>query len=263
MMNARKEMSSAEQLVELRKARDRYKALADRFREEGDAAANQFESESDPLIVMQEKLKHERDARRIANAYEKSIANIVARSEAMQQAQTSGPSAQEPCGPVDRAGGVSDCRRRDNFGRRISRNLPAGVGLFSSQLEFCKSSLFLHGRPSSTTRPSLLRQRRWRHPPVVEKEQPKPLPPKRALVTTPVPPKKPAIARRRETGKDTRYREIQDEGGFTAKVLLPDGTFKEQRFFRQAASLKFKPRCRKFSGRECGLRRSRRKAGHS
>ena len=87
MAQGRIEMSSAEQLVELRKARDRYKALADRFREEGDALASRFESEGDPIIVMQEKLRHERDARRIASAYEKSIANIEASSSLMMQAQ--------------------------------------------------------------------------------------------------------------------------------------------------------------------------------
>ncbi len=80
MRYARKEMTSAEQLVELRKARDRYNALADQFRDQGD-----------PLAAMEERLKREQDARRIANAYEKSIANIVARSASMRQAQASGP----------------------------------------------------------------------------------------------------------------------------------------------------------------------------
>ncbi|MEP6829439.1 MAG: hypothetical protein ABI963_03805, partial [Rhizomicrobium sp.] len=82
MISARREMTSAEQLAGLREARDRYNALADKFRDEGD-----------PLVVMEEKLKHERDARRIANAYEKSIANIVASSTLMQQAKMSTPSA--------------------------------------------------------------------------------------------------------------------------------------------------------------------------
>ncbi len=40
---------------------------------------------------MEEKLKREQDARRIANAYEKSIANIVASSTLMRQAQTTVP----------------------------------------------------------------------------------------------------------------------------------------------------------------------------
>ena len=93
MAQNRKEMTSAEQLVELRKARDRYRALADSFRKEGDALAARFRHEGDPMSVMDEKLKRERDARRIANAYEKSIANIVARSEAMRQAHISMPRA--------------------------------------------------------------------------------------------------------------------------------------------------------------------------
>jgi len=228
MMNARKEMSSAEQLVELRKARDRYKALADRFREEGDAAAGRFETESDPLIVMQDKLRHERDARRIANAYEKSIANIVASSEAMQLAQTSTP-------------GV----------RSLAARLIALVvflvaasaiflavaypGIYRQALAYFPASWNFANQPVPAQRPVIpdapviAPPAALAPPPAIEKEQPKPLPPKRALVTAPVAPNKPVIAKPAKPAT-TPNPANQDEGGFTAKVLQPDGTFKEQHF---------------------------------
>jgi protein TonB len=66
MAYGRIEATPAEQLKALRETRDRYAARADRLRESTDL---------DPEI----KLAEERNARRIAHAYEKSIANSVAR----------------------------------------------------------------------------------------------------------------------------------------------------------------------------------------
>jgi len=225
MAQARKEMSSAEQLVELRKARDRYKALADRFREEGDTAASQFESESDPLIVMQEKLKHERDARRIANAYEKSIANIVASSEAMQQAQTSTPGVRSLVARLIAlvvfliaAGAIFLAVAYPGIYRQTLAYLPANLGFANRAATPAPIITDTHtGAAPEAITPA----------PVIEREQPK-LAPKRVLA--PVPPKKAAIAKPAKTAT-TPAPAIQDEeGGFTAKVLQPDGTLKEQHF---------------------------------
>ena len=66
MTRGRKEIPPSEQLWGLRKARDRYRALADQVRDDVDF-----------LQQPEEKLARERDARRIANAYEKSIQNMV------------------------------------------------------------------------------------------------------------------------------------------------------------------------------------------
>jgi hypothetical protein len=66
MTKGRKEIPPSEQLWGLRKARDRYVALADQLRDDIDL-----------LQRPEEKLARERDARRIAQAYEKSIENMV------------------------------------------------------------------------------------------------------------------------------------------------------------------------------------------
>jgi hypothetical protein len=81
MIKGRKETTPSEQLWELRKARDRYTALADHVRD------------SSELILADEKLEREREARRIAAAYEKSIENMIARCRSRQieiDASTSG-----------------------------------------------------------------------------------------------------------------------------------------------------------------------------
>jgi len=226
MVHGRIEMSSAEQLVELRKARDRYKALADRFREEGDALAQRFESEGDPLAVMQEKLAHERDARRIANAYEKSIANIVASGEAMRQAHASARGAR-------------------SIGARLIVLLVfliasgaillavAYPGLYRQALDYVPDGsrirdYFVPMRPmvklDSGVAPSAPAPQR----PAATMEERGAIAPRPAPVVTPVPVKKrPA----RETQKTARPPEPSvHEGDFSVKVLQPDGTLKEQVF---------------------------------
>jgi hypothetical protein len=67
MTKGRIETSPLEQLVALYEARDRYAALADRLQSEADTSENP-----------EEKWEREQDARRIAQAYEKSIANMIA-----------------------------------------------------------------------------------------------------------------------------------------------------------------------------------------
>ena len=79
MIQGRIETKPVEQLMELRKARDRYTALADQLRDD-----------VDHLPDPEERSKREQDARRIAQAYEKSIANLVASSSRMGHVRTDG-----------------------------------------------------------------------------------------------------------------------------------------------------------------------------
>src|ERR1019366_9744831 len=74
MVHGRIETTPAEQLMGLRETRDRYAALADQLRKS-----------TDPLLDPEKKLAEERNARRIVNAYEKSIANSIARMSALGQ----------------------------------------------------------------------------------------------------------------------------------------------------------------------------------
>ena len=76
MIRGRIEATPAEQLEALRKARDHYKALADRLRDSVDTPGGP-----------EEKSRAEQDARRIANAYEKTIANILASSRTRESPQ--------------------------------------------------------------------------------------------------------------------------------------------------------------------------------
>lgn len=214
MVHGRIEMSSAEQLMELRKARDRYSALADHFREEGDALAKQFESEGDPLIVMEEKLKSERDARRIANAYEKSIANIEASSEAMRQAKVSGPGARSIGTGLAvlaiiliAAGAVTLAVAYPQIYEQVLAYLPGSDQNHAAPL--AKAPAAAPSPPAAKAAPTGL---------VVPRS-----------VVAPVPAKKPPV---RETQKPVRAPDpsIRHEDDIVVKVLQPDGTLKEQVF---------------------------------
>ena len=68
MVRGRIETTPSEQLVALRKARDRYVALADRFKDSSDTVTTKLDDR-----------QRERDARRIASAYDKSITNMAAK----------------------------------------------------------------------------------------------------------------------------------------------------------------------------------------
>ncbi|MES2255037.1 MAG: hypothetical protein V4559_08350 [Pseudomonadota bacterium] len=228
MAQGRKEMTSAEQLVELRKARDRYKALADSFRKEGDILADRFRDEGDPLIVMEEKLKRERDARRIANAYEKSIANIVASSTSMRRAQTSGPYAGSAriklivlivviavaAVAFLAVGGGPETYRRVlayfSSGSMNSAALPVSPSQAVRRTD---------DTPPTAVAPSA-------PPAAARRDQIAPQP---APVIAIAPPKKRRARANDETGVKPVPSSL-DDGGFVAKVLQPDGTFKEQRF---------------------------------
>jgi hypothetical protein len=233
MAQSRKEMTSAEQLVELRKARDRYKALADSFSKEGDILADRFRDEGDPLIVMEEKLKRERDARRIANAYEKSIANIVARSTSMRRAQTSGPYAGSAriklivlivLIVVTAAAALAFLAvgGRSEIYRRVLAYFPSGKGsMNSAPIPVAPSQAVRRtdDTPPAAAVPLV--------PPAAARRDL--IAPQPAPVIAIAPPKK----RRAPASDKAGVKPVPsspDDGGFVAKVLQPDGTFKEQRF---------------------------------
>lgn len=226
MAQGRKEMTSAEQLVELRKARDRYRALADSFRKEGDILADRFRDEGDPLIVMEEKLKRERDARRIANAYEKSIANIVASSTSMRQAQTSGPYAGSAriklivLIVVIAAAAIAFLvvGGRPEIYRRVLAYFPSDRGSINSAPP-SQAVRRTDETPPAAVAPSA-------PPAAARRDQIAPQP---APVIAIAPPKKRRARASDEAGAKPVPSSL-DDGGFVAKVLQPDGTFKEQRF---------------------------------
>ena len=78
MVRGRIEITPSEQLAELRKARDRYAAIADHLK------ANPGSAKMRP-----ENRKRERDARRIADAYDKSITNMTSKMMRVRPASAS------------------------------------------------------------------------------------------------------------------------------------------------------------------------------
>jgi len=237
MMQGRREMSSAEQLVELRKARDRYKALADRFREEGNALAGRVERHGDPVTVMQEKLAHERDARRIANAYEKSIANIEVSSSLMRQAQTTTPRLQSigtrpallAVFLITAALGtliIAD----PGFYRRTLSHVPDSASV---------QDYFMPMRPVVTldavSRPSapVPQPHAAKTRPAAEIRSIAKTKPHGAAPSADVFPVKQRSVRKERNGARESNSASRHEGDFTVKVLQPDGTLKEQVFSAQ------------------------------
>ncbi len=79
MVHGRIETTPQEQLEELRRAHARYIRLADELKDESD-------SETD----LEERKAREEDARRIAQAYERTIANTAARIASLEQARAGG-----------------------------------------------------------------------------------------------------------------------------------------------------------------------------
>ena len=225
MVRRRIETTPSEQLVALRKARDRYVAMADQLKDETGAVTTRLEDR-----------QRERDARRIANAYEKSIANMAAK--------------------MVRAGQPS---RAISFFNNLGRARPifavavclfalvalAYPGLFQSLRASISAAPPAHvASPFSTSRPETPQVMRGpgikpedstpsapragqprpnarrtpetlRHTAVAEQTRPLPRPAKRAAV-------------RSKTAED-------DEAGFVAKVLQPDGSLKEEYFSANAA----------------------------
>lgn len=215
MTHGRIETTPSEQLVALRKARDHYVALADELRDRVGSSET-----SDETL--------ERDARRIANAYEKSVANMTAELARMGQ-------------PRDRASLF------DNLGmaRPIFAALVGGAALFALVYSGGFSIGSSHAPPGPRMANAPIRasaQAAWEAQSIPQLNQTAPMIPElppaipvarphvEALRPTPVmeqtrPHMRLPKAANRSPGTTPR-----DDGGFVAKVLQPDGTFKEEYF---------------------------------
>ena len=215
MIHGRIETTSSEQLLALRKARDHYAALAEQLRDE-----------TDPPRESVEDLARECDARRIANAYEKSIANMTAKMTRMEEAPDHAPlvdalgvarpafaalvggaalvalafsgifsigtlhSASHLAAPPMGTAAVQAIARQAPSAPNASRTVPQLPGLAAA------------AKPSTSTRAGALRPA----PATVQAHSQNRL----------------SRAAKRSPGMTTRA-----EGGFVAKVLQPDGSLKD------------------------------------
>ena len=202
MVRGRIEATPSEQLVELCKARDRYVAMADHLKGHADAITTRLEDH-----------QRERDARRIAKAYEKSIANMTAN---MAKAKPTGSAA----------------TWLDNLG--VVRPIFAvAVGILA--LAAVLYPMFFGGQQiraaANAPGPNLVGQQardREPAPPAMPAANPAPAAsaPLRstALAESILPRPRPA----KPTASPKKAAAAED--GFVAKVLQPDGSFKEEHF---------------------------------
>lgn len=222
MIKGRKESTPSEQLWELRKARDRYNAIADQVRD------------SSELILADEKLEREREARRIAAAYEKSIENMIARCRSRQieiDASTSGAAGIGFALLIFfvAAGGASYFA----FAPTTHRSAPAS-GTHTSNA----APISAHKSPdlsgASPLQGLVLDKAARMAPPPISALKPKlglgkrqDIQPIRTAERTSGGGQPGAVARSPvRSAKQTPH----DEGGFVAKVLQPDGSLMEQYF---------------------------------
>ena len=222
MAYGRIESTPSEQLSELCKARDRYMAVAD-----------QLKANPGPSAMRRENRQRERDARRIAHAYEKSIANMTSKMMRMK-----------PKAPASLFG---------NLGM-ASPIFAIGVGALAF-LAVMRPGLFearlaRPDAPSATARPAIAGPAIAVHPNIAA-VMPKPdaVPQKLGSpVVIATPAAEPRVRHEPARLRPTAARELAqpaariakrvdrgpgamaDKDGFVAKVLQPDGTFKEEYF---------------------------------
>jgi hypothetical protein len=224
MIKGRKETTPSEQLWELRKARDRYNALADRLRDGSE------------LTLVDEKSEREREARRIAAAYEKSIENMIARCRDRQietDASTSGsagigfalliffvaasgasyfafaPPAAHRNAPTNGA----------HTGNAAAAPANPGLSAVSLQKPVSDKGVRMVPPPISALKPKLGMEKRQDLHQDVRVIQ--------AAERTQVAGRRDNPARGALRGSSQTGR---DEGGFVAKVLQPDGSLMEEYF---------------------------------
>ncbi|HXS07164.1 MAG TPA: hypothetical protein VN723_10265 [Rhizomicrobium sp.] len=201
MVRGRIEATPSEQLVELCKARDRYAAMADRLKDQADAITTRLEDH-----------QRERDARRIAKAYEKSIANMtanLAKAKSTRSAATwlNNLGVVRPIFAVAVAIlALAAMLYPVFFG---DRQIRAAAGANSANLAHQPVQSGKIVPPAMTA-----------VNPAPTASTPRPI--TRAESSPPAKSAKPAAPRAR--------RETPEEGGFVAKVLQPDGSFKEEHF---------------------------------
>jgi hypothetical protein len=214
MTKGRKETTPGEQLWELRKARDRYNTLADRLR-----------NDVDLLQKPEEKLARERDARRIAHAYEKSIENMVAScrirridTDASQSGSVAAKFALAAFFVV--AAGVAfvavarPALLRIPMARIVGAYAVAAAPQVKSQNTAAEAQMPVPTAPAA--RPAMS----------ARDVQPAAIP-HRVVRATPPASKLEGVRQKRHSAKMI---DARGEGRFVAKVLQPDGTLKEQSF---------------------------------
>ncbi|MGZ5920439.1 MAG: hypothetical protein ACXWLT_01590 [Rhizomicrobium sp.] len=211
MTRGRKEIPPSEQLLGLRKARDRYQSLADQVRDDVDL-----------LQQPAQKLARERDARRIAHAYEKSIQNMITSCRIRRidtDASESGSVAVKVALAaflVVAAGGTVLAVTRPAIPRAmIARIVGDDAGVAAPQAKIQNSA----GKAQMSAPRTA--------PPVPPAVQP-------AAIAHPV------VRATRPARKAEKIRQksqpvkaaVKDAGGgsFVVKVLQPDGSLKEQSF---------------------------------
>jgi hypothetical protein len=217
MIKGRKEIAPAEQLSGLRSAYGRYKALADQIRDETDFPGTE-----------EEKQEREREARRIAHAYEKSIANMVTSCRVNHV-------------DLDRTISGSARMRFAIFACLVA--VAAGATLYVlSNPALPKIRIVVEPAGNSDRRATVAAEnsrggiaRIGETPAIVQAPAPGPMtrradnphPKPRAAARKIAPLPSPVVARKVNSAKD--------EGGFVVKVLQPDGSLQEK-YFKPAAS---------------------------
>ena len=213
MVRGRIETTPSEQLVALRKARDRYAAMADHL----NGGTNK---------TLLEDQQRERDARRFASAYEKSIANMAAKMiRAGAPARTA--SFLSNLGMARPAFAIAVCL--------LALVVLVYPGLFHGLRASVRPSAHPPAPPAQTeTTPAL-------SSPTADLKADKPSAPNRNGV--PGPHHAPTILRPTAVAEqsrplarpvkpvDTLAKSKSDtDDGFVVKVLQPDGTFKDEHF---------------------------------
>jgi hypothetical protein len=225
MIKGRKESTPSEQLWELRKARDRYNALADRLRD------------GPELALADEKLEREREARRFAAAYEKSIENMIARCRSRQIETDASTSGSAGIGFAlliffVAAGGAGYFALAPTA---THQNAPASVGHSAAVVPANKSPGI---SPVSLQKPSPDQSARDKGarmvPPPISALKPKLGISKRQDtpqgVRTIQAANRTQYARQPDSPVRGAEKTQRDEDGFVTKVLQPDGSLMEQYF---------------------------------
>ena len=212
MTRIRKEIPPSQQLLGLRKARDRYQALADQVRDDVDL-----------LQQPEQKLARERDARRIAHAYEKSIQNMITSCRIRRidtDASESGSVAVKVALAaffVVAAGGTVLAVTRPAIPRAMIARIIGGDA----------------AAPQAKTRNSAAAKAQM---PVPQERTAPPVPPavQPAAIAQPVVRATPPAPKAEKIPQKSRpvKAAVKDpgSGSFVVKVLQPDGSLKEQSF---------------------------------
>jgi hypothetical protein len=225
MIHGRIETTPNQQLLELRRARDRYAALAEQTREQASQTS-------------EEELERQQDARRILLAYEKSIANMTASMDRMHQAELLAPVKFQSRSKL--AAAVISIAL---FG--AAAYYLAGPGAHWLRLlsvEFSQSPKPAGGAAPATGPQSPLPQEAAQTgagispiPTPIARPDDQDISPKSATLQRPAqqirPPQSPARAKPVAAARTDAPE--QQKNGFFVKVIQPDGSFKEE-FFSSA-----------------------------